>query len=117
MRFGALMNSSDLENSLGCSFQFKGYAPFDGPFVIMDEHNPYCELFAKMYTSYQREFEHGERDYSKIEELEIFLERMFRRECNEEEFRQWVTVARWRVESGKEDKSLRAEYLRKFPEL
>jgi hypothetical protein len=96
---------------------FKGYMPFDGPFVIIDEGNLYCELLAKMYSSYQREFQEGKRDDKRIMELDNFLERMLKRECTDNEMREWVRHAMWRVESGKEDEYLRRQYLAKFPTI
>lgn len=116
-KFDDLMNSSDAKNHYNCANRYKGHMPFDGPFAIIDEHNPYCELFARMYSSYCRELQEGKRDDKRIKEMDVFLERMLRRECTEEEFRSWVNHARWRVESGKEDKYLRSSYLSEFPSI
>ena len=91
--------------------------PLDGPFVIIDEGNPYWEILAKMYSAYQREFQEGKRDETRLRELDNFLERMLNKECTSEEMREWVRHAKWRVEYGKEDQYLRSKYLAKFPEI
>ena len=116
-RFKDLMSTSDKENRYRCSTKFVGYLPFDGPFGISDESNSYCEPFANMYIAYQREFREGKRSDKKIKEMDIFIERMLRRECTEQEFRMWVNSARCRVERGMEDFFLRSEYLRKISEV
>lgn len=116
-KFKNLLSRSDVQNSYLCSYKGIGSAPFDGPLVIIDESNPYCDSFANMYVAYQREFRDGERSDKKIKEMDIFLERMLRRECTEQEFRMWVNSARCRVEMGMEDSFLRSEYLRKIPEV
>jgi hypothetical protein len=112
-----LMSISDVENRYRCANRFKGYLPFDGPFAIFDEHNPYCEILARMHSSYRREVSEGKIDGKRVEELEEFLEKMLRRECTEQEFKSWVNYARARVESGKEDEFLRYIYLKDFPLL
>jgi hypothetical protein len=108
---------SDTENRSRCSSRFMGYLPFDGPFAIFDEHNPYCELFARMHSSYRREISKGKLNSKRLEEFEEFLRKMLNRGCTETDFKLWVNCAVGRVESGIEDEYLRNKYLRQFPDI